>query len=648
MKKNGYKKQEGITLIALVITIIVLIILASIATYSGKDTINSSKLVVFTAELKIMQTEVNNLYDAYKNGRTIKVNEQEYLGEEILNIGQDISSVSEQATNSLNGANISDNTGYRYFDISTIKGLQIDGVQSEFFVNVSTRSVVSYEGFKDGNKMYYTIEQVPDNLYNVQKSKENSGQPTFDVNCKKIENGKWRIEIPESSIVYEEGYINKWNVKYKLVEDENWSNSDSLSFVVMEPGLYDVVIFNENIESAMQKIATNTAPEQWEVTVASDSEWYDFGGDKIEEPNLKGEMLPIKYVGEVQDGNKWANAITADGSMWVWIPRYAYKITEGYHTETAGKIEVAFINTSNQFLNGETGTITTDPSEEGAGTTTWLVHPAFTANAANGGGFGEIKGIWMGKFEATGTITELTVKPGEISLTSVTPNQSYQLAKNSTYGESNNETVKSHMAKNSEWGAAAYLSYSRYGTTQKLTKNTDNDYRTGGTADIVSIYTENKNQSTTYNATGIYDMCGGAWEYVASYVDNKKAELSNYGGSNSGDLYGSTENEQTTSTAYKTVYTDLDGGTSDAEANQQKNYEEASKFKGDAIYETSGTHLSWSGAWFGAYSRFPYYIYPFFVRGGSKSQSAGRFYFYYSAPSHASGSFRPVIAILPD
>ena len=28
---------------------------------------------------------------------------------------------------------------------------------------------------------------------------------------------------------------------------------------------------------------------------------------------------------------RWANAKSADGSYWVWIPRYAYKIESCYH-----------------------------------------------------------------------------------------------------------------------------------------------------------------------------------------------------------------------------------------------------------------------------------------------------------------------------
>ena len=33
-----------------------------------------------------------------------------------------------------------------------------------------------------------------------------------------------------------------------------------------------------------------------------------------------------QYVKEAYENKKWANAKTEDGSMWVWIPRYAYKV----------------------------------------------------------------------------------------------------------------------------------------------------------------------------------------------------------------------------------------------------------------------------------------------------------------------------------
>ena len=373
----------------------------------------------------------------------------------------------------------------------------------------------------------------------------------------------------------------------------------------------------------------------WEVTKTTDTTWYSYNdvsnGDKkvkVNEPKLAGNMKPIKYIGpeaDTQAGSKWANATTADGSMWVWIPRYAYKITEGYHTNVAGTIEVAFLDTNNNFLNGETGEITTNPEEEGAGTTKWLVHPAFTSNAEYGGGFGEIPGLWVGKFETTGTYSDgdaskVSVKPGEPSLRNMTINQQYKAGLEAKYEE--NVNLNSHMIKNSEWGAIAYLAHSKYGNDkQKVENNASLSYYTGGTNAVEEIYTTNKKQSTTHNATGVYDLNGGAWERIAAYVDNKDENLEIYGGTDKGDIYGATEEEQKTSTKYKTVYS--------SENNQAKDYEiSGKKNRGDAVYETSLTYFNQTGSWLEAYADFPNGNKSFFNRGGEyNSPSGGIFYF---------------------
>lgn len=78
-------RTSGITLISLVITIIVLIILASVATYSGIEVVKSSNVTAFTTELKILQTNVDKIEakskaltkqkeKAYKQGQLIIMN----------------------------------------------------------------------------------------------------------------------------------------------------------------------------------------------------------------------------------------------------------------------------------------------------------------------------------------------------------------------------------------------------------------------------------------------------------------------------------------------------------------------------------------------------------------------------------------------
>ena len=101
------RKNKGITLISLVITIIVLVILASVATYSGVSTIQSSKFTKFETELRIMQTQVNSLYEKDKNAT---------LGKEI-----DTNNTQASKVFTANESGITDKTGYMYFDKETIK-----------------------------------------------------------------------------------------------------------------------------------------------------------------------------------------------------------------------------------------------------------------------------------------------------------------------------------------------------------------------------------------------------------------------------------------------------------------------------------------------------------------------------------------------
>ena len=641
MKRKSHN-SKGVTLIALVITIILLLILASIATYSGIDIINSSKLTAFTTEMKIMQTQVNNLYDQWKNGDIDKDT-----------IGKDLTSsteVQEQANLVLVqelgfASSISELTGYRYFDQDTIQDLGIEGVEQEFFINIEQREVVSYDGLRYEGNMYYTLNQLPRGLYNVDYNPNQADAPTFDVNYEIIGENKYRVTI--SNIQYD-GYIDKWYVQYQGEGADYWNTTEDMSFVVNSRGWYNIYIGNGDVQSEIKNEYIGNSADindtYWRKTSDKDSEWYSYsdtsnGNAKVDvnEPKLTGYMAPIKYVGSdsaEQTGSKWANAITQDGSMWVWIPRYAYKITSGYHTnsETGGTIEVAFIDTNNNFLNGETGTIVTDPKDvtytaEGV-QNEWLVHPAFTSSAENGGGFGELTGIWVGKFEATGSYdssTEtgtLSVKPATSSLTDMTINQQYKLAKSSTFGET--ATINSHMAKKSEWRAVAYLGQSRYEINKQKVQNNDNEgYITGGSDDEGTIYKINKMQSTTYNAYGVYDMNGGGWERVAGYVDyvDNSEYLEEYGGIEVGDIYGADSTERATSTAYKTVY-EANGMT------QLDNYNLSEKRKGEAIWETSNSYLDSVGSWFYAYADFPVYSYPFLARGGiSKSQYAGLFFF---------------------
>lgn len=554
---------------------------------------------------------------------------------------------------------------FKFYSNDLLQKLGVEGTKQGFFVNIKQRKVISEKGLKYKNKMYYTLDELPDGFYNVEYEDKNTESPQIgNIETMSLDANSWKFIVCD--IKYG-GYVNKGQVFYKKDGAENWEKTENDYFVVSEPGKYDVKVVDvAGNESEIQKKETNPAdsPECWEkIYNPEPSQWYSYGNSNVNEPKLKGNMTPIRYIGVVAEGanttNNWANAITADGSMWVWIPRYAYKITyytdSNYTTTTTnktqyGKIDVAFVkyeNGQNMFLNStDSGEITSDPTEVGAGTEKWLVHPAFindsSNNFANGGWDRELSGIWVGKFEATGTktkdsdenVTEATISvmPGVSALRDMKIKDQFKYAKLATFRENiSAENLGSHMAKNSEWGATVYLAYSKYGTNgYDVGKNSSDNCYTGGTNTQTNIYSTNYGQSTTNNPYGVYDLRGGSYEYVASYVNYGSSDsyLSIYGGTTSGDLYGSSD-EQSTSTKYKTVYTA--SGTSESDSYNLLVTGNTTK-KGDAVYETSTNYqnsTSWNnGTGNSADSYFPHVTHSFFIRGGDSSyQHTGMFSF---------------------
>lgn len=233
------QKNHGITLVSLVITIIVLLILTSVATYSGLNVVNSSKLTAFTTELKIMQTQVNAIYEE-DSGKQI--------GKEIT--GDIQIQANKIFTESESG--IVSQEGYRYWSQDLIKELGIEGVEQDFFVNLEKRSVVSYQGLKYEGKTYYTLNQVPNGLYNVEYENPNQGKPSFQISQEKLSDGKWKITVFD--IQYTEGYINKWKVRYQLEGKESWNTANDLSFVVDQMGTYKIQLVNGEVISEEKEL----------------------------------------------------------------------------------------------------------------------------------------------------------------------------------------------------------------------------------------------------------------------------------------------------------------------------------------------------------------------------------------------------------
>ena len=283
----------------------------------------------------------------------------------------------------------------------------------------------------------------------------------------------------------------------------------------------------------------------------------------------------------------------------------------------------------------------------------------------------------------------------------INQNDAYNIAKAMT--ESGNiygltASADSHLMKNSEWGAVAYLSQSKYGLNgtdiaiNNVNLNSGGVARTqtAGKSGVDSVYAitgcttgtnngaekvttiANINGTTTNTAVdgvytwnqlngtkasssgtiyGIYDLSGGLWERTAAYVANENENLKIYGLSIA--YNGSTL--KTASTKYTTVYP-FDGttdNTSIASNSTNLNTAGANSYKkntliyGDGIYETSmgGTG---STSWYGDYSCYTGLYAPLSIRGGGfwADSGSGLFFFHRATgDSDCANGFRIVLAM---
>ena len=281
--------------------------------------------------------------------------------------------------------------------------------------------------------------------------------------------------------------------------------------------------------------------------------------------NKKAVMDELEFYYDFEDGrnilcdmsgtNVNLNDILA---YYVWIPRYKYKIWTDTESSVGSEKIVNIIFEPSKTEDGKD-----TPMKLSSMVDEWMTHPAFwwDSNSNAKVDEGEMRsGFWVGKFESsvattstcyktpnstncntTGQVprilpnvkalryqkisnqfeTSLKFAGGDLSETGVV-----SFVGNNLYGLTS--STDSHVMKNSEWGAVAYLAHSQYGIGGELRNNNTTNFITGCGAEKSNNNTskssceieygsrEDYPQSTTGNISGIFDMAGGVWESVMS------------------------------------------------------------------------------------------------------------------------------------
>ena len=490
MRKNNF----GISIISLIITIIVIIILASVVIFNGLDTPESARYAKFTSDLSNLQETVDQRYgDKY----------------------------SEYA---IEGKNIHSSDIYRWIaagDHPTTSGMVMVPAGNANDFNVSLPNVDS-----SGNSLVWYVKVLSDSEKEIVEIDREYNK--LNVSIPEYENKTWKIRTTDGKVILDPPYEYKGKL-YASMDDIRTSGAQG-NF----DGSYDL---NENVNSPV--LTAGMIPVYYDGTVwrkadatnSSEPKWYNYGAKQW------ANIVTVKSgVRSSYESAGVGTEIKEDDVIgyFVWIPRYAYKVGSNI-------MDIVFLKgTTNEFSGGIVGT-----------GNDYITHPVFTNNPDNGGWDEELAGIWVAKFEASSSATELvddtpsryktvkakggnkeieiigsgkvsntiktfgskgeaseyvTIKPNIISWRKL--NMSQIVDKSTQLATIHGINVDSHLIKNTEWGAVAYLAQSKYGNTNIWNNS----------------YSEGEIYATDGNTYGLYPY----WGVVTGMTGSSKGDVGPY------------------------------------------------------------------------------------------------------------------------
>ena len=506
--KNVNKKELFIKLIPLFITLLSCIILVSYAYYKikleGQKThFVSTDVISFTYKESENKISITNM-EPKSDTEGIKENYFEFNVASNLvkdmSINYEISILKTSTTNS--------------FEENDVKAYLTDGndnalVNPILISNLgNSKKIANAKVIYNNSFMYNNSNEIQTHTYRLRvwlKSDINMSKYTVK---QEIDDSKTNISLTGCTFKFK---VNVSTVEQNL--DTSGANKPVLASNM-------IPVYYDEAKNVWKKADKNNSQKEYR--------WYSYSSTG-EYKGMWANAVTVKEANRQTYLNADVGAIISMddiNTMWVWIPRFNAVTPSNYNGGTQAKpnaIDVTFVKQNETAID------------------------AFTF------GTKELSGFWYGKFETSHTTLASSTTANNLGCTNETcsnangiiikpnvTNLRYNNVSNFFFASRSMEQsgnsfgfvsseVDTHMSKNNEWGAVAYLTQSIYGrctsstTCTEVGINNNVNKQTGygapagsNTSVATGTYnmTSGKDASTTKTIYGIYDMSGGANEYV--------------------------------------------------------------------------------------------------------------------------------------
>ena len=230
------KNEKGVTLVSLVITVILIIILAGVTTYSGIESYNNMKIENYVAQLRVIQEKVDLIVNEYQNwpSKTDSTTINDYL----TSLGFNKLSAGETTLVTLIEEMGDTMDNYYYFSTEELKSkLNLSGFEQTdiaIAVNFGTRYVIEKEGIKVDGVEYHTQYDLPGGQKIIAETIVNA--PSYDTSNTEIKNFGLTAQIKLDWTTTKDGQTSQvTKYEYKKKTDTTWKkveNSDGTNYVI--------------------------------------------------------------------------------------------------------------------------------------------------------------------------------------------------------------------------------------------------------------------------------------------------------------------------------------------------------------------------------------------------------------------------------
>ncbi len=490
------RSEKGITLTSLVATVIVLSILASVATFSGLQAYRDAQIENYVAKMKVIQRRVDLISDGYKiwaNKNEPGNNMGDYLKSQ-YGIETKLRASGDYAMYSVVVEAGKATSNYYYFTPTTIETqLGVSTLKNDnltIAVDFVNREVYELKGIKDQyDEVHHSQYTLPggDTLINLQSETTVEAEINYNISVKNYGNYA-DIQIKSIKTLLEQeavmnGYeyaIDSNTASSEWIKVEDYDSANGCYVIhATKTGVYYIKEFdsdvlpttgynvtivnppiipdNEYFRDAQKIIISNNGVTETSVNASNIGDWFDYSKTPTTDSTI--------------DANRWANIRVGD-DYWVWIPRFAEKNKSSSSAQVEFVKDISYTSTKYTALP-----------------TDYNIADAFKAEDNDGK---EITGFWVQKFMASYGGSS---QPG--SYCSMIEN-------NTDYSRPNNSNAK--LISTKKYLAIADLGYARKQSTIGLSALTPNSW--------FSFFVNNSplnapEYSNIGNASGIYSMVSG-------------------------------------------------------------------------------------------------------------------------------------------